>query len=167
MLTRTILFLSVLLITSGFVSSKREGMMSIGQSTHSSTNSEKIPTVSFCDLVAQPKLYANKVVRVRASYFANFESNMLYDLVCNSKENHIWFMLDCGSDESCKAMRDTLNKNLEGDPFSGMRVELVIVGRLKRPKSGHRYGVQDGFRLAFAVMRIEQAISIPSDTPSR
>jgi hypothetical protein len=139
--------------------------MSIGQSTQSSESSEKIPTVPFCDLVARPELYDNKVVRVRASYFANFESDMFYDLKCNNKENYVWPILDCDTDESCKAMRDILNKNLEGDPFSGMRVELVMVGRLKRAKSGHRYGVQDGFRLGFAVTRIEQAIPIPSKTP--
>src|SRR6266404_1286583 len=164
MLTRIILFLLPLLITGGFVSSKREGAMTIGQSS-SSNSSEKIPTVSFCDLVTHPELYVNKLVRVRASYFANFESNMLYDLGCKNKENHVWFMLDCGTDESCKAVRETLDKNLKGDPFSGMRVELIVVGRLKCPKAGHRYGVQNGFRLGFAVTRIEQAIPIPENTP--
>jgi hypothetical protein len=163
MLTRIILFLLLLLITSGFTLINRKGAM--GQSVDSSTSSKKMPTVYFCDLVAHPELYENKIVRVRASYFANFESNLLYDLECNSKENHVWFMLDCDTDESCKAMRDILNKNLEGDPFSGMRVELVIVGQLKRPKSDHRQGMQNGFRLEFAVTRIEQAIPIPLNTP--
>jgi hypothetical protein len=164
MSTRTILFLFTLLIASGLLLTIREEIMSCSaQSTSNSTSSEKIPTVSFCDLVAHPELYHDKVVRVRAIYFANFESNMLYDPGCNRKENRVWFILDCDTDESCKAMRAKLDKSLEGDPFSGVRAELVMIGRLKLPTPSHRYGVQSGFRLGFAVTQIEEAIQIPSN----
>jgi hypothetical protein len=139
--------------------------MRIGRSTQSSNSSEKIPTVRFCDLVARPELYDNKVVRVRASYLANFESAMFYDLKCNDRENYVEPTLACDTDESCKAIRDTISKNLEGDPFGGARVELVMLGLLKRAKSGHRFGGQDGFRLGFAITRIEKTIPIPSNTP--
>lgn len=136
--------------------------MELGESKRSSTNLEEIRAVSFCDLVSHPELYADKVVRVQVTYLSTFESNVLYDPKCVDRENYVWPMFDCGADQSCKAMRKRLDKSLKGDPFSGMRSELLIVGRLKGPKPSFRYGVQSGCRLGFSIERIERARPLPS-----
>jgi hypothetical protein len=127
---------------------------------------QEIPTVKHCDLVNYPERYDQKIVRTQTSYFGTFDSAFLYDLTCNDKEHYTLPALDCQTDESCKPMQDIFNKNLEGDPFSGERVELIIVGRFKGPdKSGRRYGGQREFRFRFEIQRIEKAIPIPEKTP--
>jgi hypothetical protein len=118
-------------------------------------------------------LYEEKLVRVRVGYVSNLEWAILYDLKCNSGENYVWPVYD-ETDETCKAMLETLDKSLEGDPFGGSCVELVVVGRLKgSQKSGRRYGGQSalrygpqrGLRLGFSISRIEEALPIPSTVP--
>jgi hypothetical protein len=131
------------------------------------SRSEGIRTVSFCDLVGQPALYENKTVRIRAMIVSTFDNQYLYDPRCPDQENYVWPILDCRANSSCKVLQKRLNESLKGDPFSGMRTELVFVGRLKELKADHRYGVQGGYRLAFTIERIEAAKPLPKDARSR
>src|SRR5215471_1494616 len=80
---------------------------SVPISVESFLNVQPPQTVAFCELVKHPESYENRLVRVRASYVSNFESSMLYDLRCDSRENHVDLIPDCSSEESCKLMRET------------------------------------------------------------
>jgi hypothetical protein len=72
---------------------------------------------------------------------------MLYDQQCSDKENRVWPQFECKSDKECSDMADLLNKNLGGDPFGGLSVDLTMVGMLRnRHKSGRRYAFQGGVR---------------------
>ena len=44
---------------------------------------QEIPTIAFCDLVKNASLYAGKVVRLKASYYVQFEASALSDSSCD------------------------------------------------------------------------------------
>src|SRR5688572_1250774 len=44
---------------------------------------QEIPTVAFCDLVKNASLYEGKVVRVKASYYVQFEASEMSDSLCD------------------------------------------------------------------------------------
>src|SRR5690242_2933921 len=78
----------------------------IAVSTNNFVNSQLPQNVAFCDLVKQAETYENKLVRVRASFISNFESNVLYDVDCYDKDTQVELILDCPSDSSCKEMQE-------------------------------------------------------------
>src|SRR5947207_14705388 len=103
-----LLFALVLFSTSSVITTMQKKAAGNRQPDQPSSFSEEIPTVSFCDLLAHSELYKDRVVRVRAVYVANFESSVLYDARCTSKENRVWFTLECNTDGSCKTLRERL-----------------------------------------------------------
>lgn len=154
-----LLALIVILVASPFKSSTKE----TGHCVHSG---QDVPTVNFCDLVSHPEDYNNKTVRVRAKYLTTFEWDMLYDLKCTGKENYIQPYLDCSSDESCRPLKETLGRNLSGDPFTGSRAELVVIGRVKIiEKAGRSPGELKKTRTGLYITQIVYTARIPSDEP--
>ena len=160
--TRTLFSLLLVVVT---------GLVGIKGTSHSQSTQpakEPIPTVAFCDLVTRPESYLGKVVRLRAIYFANFESAFLYDVNCRNSKDYV--ELICGA-ESCKAMQEKIDKTSHGDPFGGVQSALTLVGQLKYPET--RYAEIDGkrvveikkYRLDFVIKQIEQAEPVPPDTP--
>ena len=123
------LFLSII----NSVGTRRSPQL-LAVATNNFINSQLPQNVVFCDLVKQAETYKNKLVRVRASFILNFESNVLYDVDCYDKDSPVELILDCPSESSCKELQENLDKSLNGDPFSGMRADLVIVGRLRGVK---------------------------------
>ena len=121
-------------------------------------NSQQPQNVVFCDLIKHAATYENKLVRVRASFISNFESSMLYDAGCNEGDIQVELILDCPSDSSCKEMQEILDKGLKGDPFSGMRGDLVMIGRLRRSKVPAGHPRERGASLIFGVSHIEKTI---------
>jgi hypothetical protein len=120
--------------------------------------SQQPQNVPFCDLIKQAETYENKLVRVRASFVSNFESAVLYDSGCNDKGNQVEFILDCSGDGSCKEMQEILSKDLKGDPFSGMRADLVMLGRLTRNRNSTLGEEDGGPALSFRVSQIQETI---------
>ena len=119
-----------------------------------------VQTVDFCYLVNNPQLFADKVIRVRATFYVIIpDSDGLYDRNCEHKVVDPVF--DCDSEESCKVLRKALaqNTSFRGDVS---RVEIIAVGKLKiipdRAKPGES-------RLKFYISRIERTIKIGSDVP--
>lgn len=157
MLTRIILSTLTVALAAGAALGFSNARMMPLHATNKPTLSDDIRTVLFCELVRHPELYADKLIRVSATYVSTFELRLLYDPKCEDKENNVWPFFACESEQACKTMRETLDKNVSGDPFSGNRAQLIIIGRLRGPKAKHRYGVQDGCRLAFSIERIERA----------
>lgn len=122
--------------------------------------------VEFCKLVSSPRYYEGKLVRLRASYLVNFESDILYDLRCGVTKNFVAPVLDCKDDEDCEVLKAALNRDLKGDPFGGSRVELIVVGRLiGADEYVRRYGHSVGTNLGFSISRIEQSNRIKRSVP--
>src|SRR4051812_17666124 len=77
-----------------------------------SSFSEEIPTVSFCDLLAHPELYKDRVVRVRAVYVANFE--------VFQPQNFTGYIRDGNGDQDAMARRYSISGRFSRpDPYSG------------------------------------------------
>ena len=123
--------------------------------------------VEFCELVTAPQSFRDRLVRVRAVFETTFEWRRLYDDACLSSKNYVWPVFECDTIESCERFRLLLKKNMTGDPFSGQRVIVVLLGRFREtnnPKRG--YGVQSGLRFQLEISKIETTERI-SKTPRR
>lgn len=94
---------------------------------------EKIPTKDFCDIAASPHEYVGKTIRIRATYFINFEHASLFNDRCPGQENVFGVRLDCSDvlGPVCEALRKTLDRNLQGDPFDGMSSEVIVIGHVE------------------------------------
>ncbi|HKS26538.1 MAG TPA: hypothetical protein VJS44_01900 [Pyrinomonadaceae bacterium] len=131
----------------------------------------KIPTVSFCDLTDHPERYLNRVVRVRASYIAWWESSYLYSDSCRDDYHKIHDAPACEnpSDDECRKRADkiwsALSPKMRADKNNfAQRVSAVFVGRLKGPGA---FGHLGAFRYEFRIMRVEKAELIPESAPWR
>jgi hypothetical protein len=163
MLGRTFIVFSITAVVFLFLVNTRTGAAGFVQDTLLG-DLQEIPTVSFCEMVTHPETYHGKMVRTRAIYVLTWEWKMLYDRQCDRPKNYVWPQFECETDQSCKDMAGLLDKSLVGNPFSGRRAQLTIVGQLRgSQKSGRRYGVLGGQRLAFDIHAIEQTkqISVP------
>lgn len=131
-----------------------------------SSSSSEISTVKFCDVIRNPEFYDGKTIRIQVTWFSNFEWVWLYAPgldTCDSQKNFIRPDLDCLNDVACKEMQEILNKNLEGDPFDGMRAELVLVGRFRYRKEplSNGEGQNGTWYYKLGITRIEAANKIP------
>jgi hypothetical protein len=116
-----------------------------------------IPLVSYCDLMAAPKVYFNKEVRLRAVYRWGFEWQQVYSTHCLEAPN-TW--VEFASDKGCP---DTIehegpvkddgssNSTLE---MSGQTLGVVFRGRLTGWGSG--YGHLGSFATEFQVTCLEE-----------
>ena len=131
----------------------------------SATIKQEVSSVCFCELVKHPELYDGKVVRVEAIYYSNFESSLLYDPLCSGDDNFVAPNLKCDTDKSCKELTEKVDKENVGDPFSGMRTRLVMIGTFKNGRTSNpHYGKQNSIRFEFLISSIEKAKSVPPDT---
>jgi hypothetical protein len=136
--------------------------------SQTSTTPSEVPTVSFCKVIHNPELYDGKVVRIQAIWFQNFEWSWLYAYgldTCDSRKNFIRPFLDCAGD-ACKEMQGILNKNLKGDPFDGMHVGLVLVGRFhyRREPLMNGEGQNGAWYFKLGVTSIEEVKKIPEES---
>ena len=131
---------------------------------------KKIPTASFCDLTNHPKRYLNRVVRVRASYIAWWESSYLYSDSCRDDKHKIHDAPDCQeSDDECRKRTDSiwaaLSPKMRPDKNNfAQRVSAVFIGKLNGPGA---FGHLGAFRYEFRIVRVEKAESIPDNVPWR
>lgn len=88
------------------------------------------PTVDFCELIKDSAVWDQKVVRVRATYFAAFEVAIFRDKEC---EGTVWATFDPTYDENTapKVQRtfDYLMYPASEAGPQNMAVRLVVVGR--------------------------------------
>ena len=112
--------------------------------------------VSFVELVEHPASYDGKIIRVEALWHVNFESVVLCPpgSDCQDQNAIIDPRFDCPTDEECGKLRATIDKNLEGDPFSGMRANFTIVGRFREVKRP----MPDQPRLILEVLKVERVL---------
>ncbi len=129
-----------------------------GHSQNKSATPDNIPTVSYCELVRNPRSYADTLVRVRATWVYGFEITALYDIACLDRDNRAWFeTLD--EDKLCSASKKNFNK-LKKEGFA--KADVIVVGKLY---SGERFGHLNGYNYKFVVSCLESAKQIPFDAP--
>ena len=117
---------------------------------------EPIEDVEFCHLVTHPESFRDRLVRVRAVFESTFEWRRLYDDACRGAKNYVWPVFECDTIESCEKFSQRLKKDMIGDPFSGKRVAVVLLGRFREsnnPKRG--FGVQGGLQFQLEILKIE------------
>jgi hypothetical protein len=143
---------------------------------------EGIPTVAYCDLIREPAMYDQKVVRVKVTYIVGFEASVMYDLACGRKDT--WVEFDPASETSTnpkvlKRFRRMANAQAErtrggGINYPTRRVEVVWVGRFQGIKRTQTFGGQsrsfgfghlNGFDYQFNVQRIEEVKAVPASVP--
>lgn len=129
------------------------------------------PTVAFCELIKHPELYDNRIVRTQAISAIGFESQVIYDPQCSTKETRVW----AGSAESSVKSNEEApkiyfallyEKNPQRYPLgrSG-RARATLVGRFEASKADG-YGHLNQYRFQFGIMRIEKAEKVADDVPN-
>lgn len=128
-------------------------------------NKSGLPLIPYCDLIREPYLYNNKTVRVKASYITSYHGAFFYDLACRELNQRARSVLTCENEESCKTLRETLDRHLKGN-IREKRVELIVVGLFRGPDTyGKPSTDSEGFRFELEFNKIERVIPIPADTP--
>lgn len=120
--------------------------------------------ISFCDLVRQPNLYNQRVVRTEAIMIVGYEQSYLYDPACNSADT--WSWAERGetykSIPETEALLDSLLNQEDGQ--GARRARVTIVGRLDA-SPGKRYGHLDQFRSQFLITHIERVEQLAGNVP--
>lgn len=128
------------------------------QETANQNGDEPVATVTYCQLLKDPKRFHNKVVRVNAVFERGFERSSLSDEEDCSKgkpasasQSDTWvshdksFVIDGDSDEAKK------NRNVSG--FG--KWFITAVGRFRRAEDPQRFGHLGCCKYEFALIRIE------------
>ena len=129
------------------------------QGSQGTATDDPVATVTYCELLKNPKRYHDKVVRVNAIFGRDFERSSLSAEEDCSKgksadlESATWvsydktFVMDGDSEEA---------KNNE--KVSGFGTwSITAVGRFRRAEDPHRYGHLGCCKYNFALMRIEKS----------
>lgn len=124
------------------------------------TADDQIPTVTYCELMKNPKRYHDKVVRVRALFTRRFEVSALHDEEdCtkgkpdNASLSSTWvgydksFLMEGDSDEA--------KNNQEISGFG--RWWIQAVGRFRRAEGDQRFGHLMCCKYSFTLMKIEKS----------
>jgi hypothetical protein len=135
--------------------------------------SEKIPTVSYCDLISKPVFYDNKVVRVRATYFAAFETSAMYDLACERKDTSVkfdtWIQQSTAREIWKEFERLTDVTNDDGINYNDRRVEVLWIGLFQGIRPTYKidgqtfnsgFGHLNSYKFQFTVQNIEEVKEI-------
>ena len=114
---------------------------------------DPVATVTYCELMKDPKRYHDKVVRVNAVYGRDFEQSFLSDQEDCSKESATWvsyyktFVIDGDSEEAKN------NRNVSG--FG--KWLITAVGKFRRAEGDQRFGHLACCKYDFALIRIEKS----------
>ena len=120
---------------------------------------DPVATVTYCELMKNPKRYHDKVVRVNALFGRDFEESFLFDEELCSKgkpvdlESQTWvsydktFVMDGDSDEAKN------NQKVSG--FG--RWWITALGRFRRGEGDQRFGHLACCKYSFALMKIEKS----------
>lgn len=126
-------------------------------------NQSKINSFSFCVLLRNPNVYAERIVRTTAILVAGYEQFFLYSPQCNKQDKRIWAERD-QMDESNQEIDKQLESLLSAsstDQQAG-RAQVTVVGRLIAP-GPKRFGHLDQFRMKFVILGLEGAKPVSSN----
>jgi hypothetical protein len=112
--------------------------------------------VNFCDLVNHANLYENKMISTRAIAVAAFESAYLYDSLCDSKEQRVYFEYE--NEQAAKDLEALLGDFVRGNV---RKADVTIIGRFESSnKEG--YGHLNSFRFRFTIIKVVKGESVSS-----
>lgn len=115
-------------------------------STQIQLTKEQTIDVNFCDLLKTPDEYADKTVRVKATYQSFFEMSKIYCSDC-FQQRGTWVEFDDDfEDNTKKVLRKRLNNNSV--------VNVTFVGKFY---TGKTFGHQNGYDSQFVVQYMESA----------
>jgi hypothetical protein len=127
----------------------------------------EVPTVAFCDLLANPTAYDMKLIRLQAVLVVNHDYRALYDPSCITKEPMVGVEPDSSLlDESSDAVPEKLYE-LVVRPESEIKegsARVVMVGRFEGPNF-RKDGRISRFQHRFIVIRLEKAEAVPRNMP--
>lgn len=130
-----------------------------GTSKLSRCDAAEVITINYCDLIRNPELYDQKLVRVQAVYRYGYEWSELYCPDCLT-EGRTWVDFDEPS-ETCT--KPEVARNISDNGFKGRTVNVVIVGKFYG--SGGGYGHLNAYKFKFLVSCVERAEIILNDSP--
>ena len=119
-----------------------------------------VPTVNFCELMADSSRYVGRPLRTQITIMAFPENQLVYDSACYGKDSSAW--LDFDSDEIYRRVDDKLGPLRR--PNTPTRLNVTAVGRLDGP-SEEGFGHLGGFKYRFVIIDVENAEAVPSDVP--
>ena|SRR2546421_3159952 len=120
------------------------------------TSAAEISTVTFCDLLKNPLLYDQKMVRTKAIFRrAGEEGAELYCIDCLDV-GKVWPDFDESFDSNTKPK---IAKNLERE----RTVSVVVVGKFYG--TGNGYGHLNQYKFKFLIMRMEKADIVLNESP--
>jgi hypothetical protein len=124
-----------------------------------------VPTISFCELGRNPEKYNQKIVRITASYNANWEGGYLYDMDCRGQDFAIYPEWNTQNDNQLKVSSPNISMfERHNKDNSASRVGITIVGRFNG-WNGIGYGHLGSMLHSFDVMAVEKAFAIPDSVP--
>jgi hypothetical protein len=102
----------------------------IARSQTEGSPAENIPTVGFCEMVRQPRLYFDKTIRLMATYQMGYEGQYLLDDACPLRQDD---QIGAGSTLDNGKVREALNNELRkiSTPEFGGRARLTLIGILR------------------------------------
>ncbi len=119
-----------------------------------SPDQNAVASLSYCDLLKNPDLYAGKQVRVRASWQFGFETTFIYDRQCPlSPKAWLEFVSD---DEACPQTKQNRSLPTQSDK----EADVTVVGRLYGPG---RHGHLGDYEYKFVVACLEKIKVTSSD----
>jgi hypothetical protein len=119
-----------------------------------SSGARAIPSLSYCALVKAPSLYADKLVRINASWQFGFETTSLYDRDCPDQPK-TWLEF---ADENKLCPETQKNRTAPGK--SDKEADVTLVGRLYGPG---KYGHLGDYQFKFVVVCMEKIKVTSSD----
>ena len=121
-------------------------------------NSVVVPTVPYCELVRNPDLYAEKIVRVKVTWVYGFEWSFLYGRECMDTGKRASIKFE-DEDNLCYAAKKNLRKLKH--KFDN-KADIVVVGKMS---VGH-YGSEGGYyNYQFLVTCLEDVKTISTNAP--
>jgi hypothetical protein len=137
-------------------------------SEHGSSTQQHLSTLTLCELLANPKAYDMKVIRVRAILVVNHGDRSLYDASCITMDPMVGVEPDPSlhrkpGDRVSEEFYDLVRPDYETKEASA---RMVMVGRFEGPNFLND-GRKSRFQHQFILMRIEKAEPVTSDATPR
>lgn len=120
-----------------------------------SADERALPSLSYCELIKSPELYAGKLIRLRASWRFGFETSALYDKDC-PPHSQSWFEF---ADEKALCPQTKAKQGLIGR--NDKEAEITVVGRLYGPG---RYGHLSAYEFKFECVCLKEVKVTASET---
>ncbi len=134
------------------------------------------PVVDYCDLIREPALYDQKLIRVRTFYMVGFEASLFNKLDCRGKD--VWVRFDSSFEKRTKSkilkkfnrLTDTSPNKKSDSGYQTRMIEVLAVGRFEGVKPtvkignvtrSRGFGHLGAYDFQFTVFAIEEVNSLP------